>query len=487
MFRAGFIVMGINMLSRLLGLIREILVAYFYGSSGLTDAYFASAKISNFFTTLLGEGSLGTVFIPLYTEKKEKLGIKSANEFVYSIMNLVFNFTLTTSIITIIFSRFILKYLIGFNDAPRIETANILLKIMAGYLIFIALSGVVASFLNNHKKFIVSTSTALVFNITIIVGTLLSYKTIGIYGLGISFLLSGIFQFLIQLPMFFKIIKEYKFMINLKDPYVKEFFKLMFPTLIGIFGYQINELIDTNFAAFLKVGTISAINYASRLYLLPVGVFAISLSVVIFPSLTIAVVKENDKLKKSIFIRGLNMLAFLIIPSMIVLFFYSKDIISLIFGYGRFKKDSIIMTAEILKCYSIGLLFFSTNHLLTRAHYVHKDRKIPVFASFFSIMINVLLDYLLYKRYTHMGITLATSTAAMVNFIILFISTRTRYINFSIIKYFLFIIKTLIISIICLVISKHFTNIFLKLLIFALVYFTLWSYEIINKKTKLFD
>lgn len=113
-------------------------------------------------------------------------------------------------------------------------------------------------------------------------------------------------------------------MINLSDPYVKEFFKLMFPTLIGIFGYQINELVDTNFAAFLKVGTISAINYASRLYLLPVGVFAISLSVVIFPSLSIAVVRNEKEFRKNIFVKGLNMLAFLIIPSLVALFSFQK-------------------------------------------------------------------------------------------------------------------------------------------------------------------
>lgn len=479
--------MGINMLSRILGLIREVLVAYFYGSTGLTDAYFASAKISNFFTTLLGEGSLGTVFIPLYTEKKEKLGVDKANEFVYSITNLVFNFTLTASIITIIFSRFILKYFIGFEDTVRMETANILLKIMSGYLIFIALSGVLASFLNNHKKFIVSTSTALVFNLTIIIGTLISYKTIGIYGLGISFLLSGIFQFLIQVPSFLKIIKKYKFLINLNDPYVKEFFRLMFPTLIGIFGYQVNELIDTNFAAYLKVGTISAINYASRLYLLPVGVFAISLSVVIFPSLSIAVVKNNAKLEKSIFTKGMNMLVFLIIPSLIALFFFSQDIIKLIFGYGKFNKNSIIITSEILKCYSLGLLFFSTNHLLTRAHYVHKNRKIPVIASFISIAINILLDYLLYKRYAHMGITLATSISAMFNYLILFYSVKKQYIDFSIIKYVLFLIKTLIISLICAFVAKFMPNIFIKIFCFITIYFILWSYDIITKKSKIFD
>ena len=261
----------------------------------------------------------------------------------------------------------------------------------------------------------------------------------------------------------------------------------MFPTLIGIFGYQINELVDTNFAAYLKVGTISAINYASRLYLLPVGVFAISLSVVIFPSLSLAVVKENTDLEKSIFTKGLNMLVFLIIPSLVALFFFSNDIIKLIFGYGKFNKNSILMTSEILKCYSLGLLFFSTNHLLTRAHYVHKNRKIPVIASFISIAINIFLDYMLYKNYAHVGITLATTCSAMINFLILFVSVKIQYIDFSLKKYLIFTGKALIFSLICVKVSSYLHNIFLKLIVFSLIYFILWGYDLITKKNKIFN
>lgn len=487
MFKSSFIVMGINMLSRLLGLAREMLMAFYFGSSGYTDAYFASTRIANFFTTMLGEGSLGTVFIPLYKEKMEKDGLEKANNFIFSVTNLIINFTLIIAFITFFFSKPILKYLIGFNDNKRFIIANNLLKIMAFYVVFIALSGIAASVLNNYKKFYISTLTGVIFNITIIAGIFISNKTIGIYGLGISFLLSGFFQMFIQLPSFFMIVKKYKFLINLKDPYVKEFFLLMIPTLIGIFAYQINEIVDTNFAAYLKVGTISAINYASRLYLLPVGIFAVSLSVVIFPNLSSAVVKNDKEIEKLLFTRGLNLLCFLIIPSIFGLFFYSEQIVKLLFGYGKFDKNSIILTSEILKCYSLGLLFFSTNHLLTREHYVHKNRYTPVIASFISIAINIFLDYMLYKKYAHVGITLATSISAMFNYIILFISIKRKYINFNILKYAFFLLKTIVISIICLLISNNFNNIIIKLIIYILSYFVLWSYEIIRKRINMFD
>lgn len=487
MFKSSFVVMGINTLSRILGLIREILIANIYGSTGVTDAYFASSRISNFFTTLLGEGSLGTVFIPLYTEKKEKQGVDKANEFVYSIVTLVFNFTVCISLLTIIFSKPILKYIIGFNNDSRMETANILLKIMASYLIFIALSGVLASFLNNYKKFFVSTLTGVIFNITIILGTVISKFKGGIYTLAISFLISGILQFAIQVPSFMKIIKQFKLKIDFSDIYVKNFFKLMIPTLVGIFAYQINEMVDTNFASSLKIGTISAINYASRLYLLPVGIFAISLSVVIFPQLSSAVIKKNKEHELLLFTRGLNMLTFLIIPSIVALFFYSKDIITLIFGHGKLNAEGIRVTAEILKCYALGLLFFSTNHLLTRTHYVHKDRKLPVIASFMSIGLNIFLDYLLYKKYAHIGLTMATSISAMLNYFILITSIKIKYINYDIMKYIIFIVKTVIISLICLNISNYFSHIIIKIIIFSIIYFIMWSYSIITRRVKIFD
>ena len=133
MFKSSFIVMIINMMSRLLGLIREMIIANMFGATGLTDAYVSATKIPNFFTTLFGEGSMGTVFIPIYNRGLEEEGKERINEFVYSVLNLIITFTSTMSIIIIVFSRQILKITTGFADAQRFETANNLLKITAFY------------------------------------------------------------------------------------------------------------------------------------------------------------------------------------------------------------------------------------------------------------------------------------------------------------------------------------------------------------------
>ena len=481
MFKSSFIVMVINMLSRILGLVREMIIGSVFGASGMTDAYVSATKIPNFFTTLFGEGSLGTVFIPIYNRGLEEKGKEKTDEFVFSILNLIIAFTSTMSVIMILFSKQILKITTGFADPERFEAANGLLKIVAFYFLFIALSGVVSSLLNNYKKFAVAASMGIVFNLVIIVGTLLLKNKMGIYGLGVAYLLSGVFQLLMMLPQFFQIMKTYKFVFNLKDPYVKEMFVLMVPTLIGIFGYQINEIVDNRFATMLPAGTASALNYASRLYLLPIGVFAISLSVVIFPTLSRAVVKNKRKKVRKVVQEGLAMLAFLIVPSSVILFGYAREIVTLVYKRGHFSNKAVTLTSETLQFYALGLLFFSTIHLLTRSHYVYKDRKLPVISSFIGIFTNILLDFLLYKQYRHVGLTFATSFAAMVNFLILFVSLQRRYVKINVLKYIAILVISLGGSLLSFTISKLVKVSFLgslsivvNLLVFLIIYLLIW-------------
>ena len=481
MFKSSFIVMVINMLSRILGLVREMIIGSVFGASGMTDAYVSATKIPNFFTTLFGEGSLGTVFIPIYNRGLEEKGKEKTDEFVFSLLNLIIAFTSTMSVIMILFSRQILKITTGFADPERFEAANGLLKIVAFYFLFIALSGVVSSLLNNYKKFAVAASMGIVFNLVIIVGTLLLKNKMGIYGLGVAYLLSGVFQLLMMLPQFFQIMKTYKFVFNLKDPYVKEMFVLMVPTLIGIFGYHINEIVDNRFATMLPAGTASALNYASRLYLLPIGVFAISLSVVIFPTLSRAVVKNKRKKVRKVVQEGLAMLAFLIVPSSVILFGYAREIVTLVYKRGHFSNKAVTLTSETLQFYALGLLFFSTIHLLTRSHYVYKDRKLPVISSFIGIFTNILLDFLLYKQYRHVGLTFATSFAAMINFLILFVSLQRRYVRINVLKYIAILVISLGGSLLSFTISKLVKVSFLgslsivvNLLVFLIIYLLIW-------------
>ena len=189
MLKKSIHTMIITMISRVLGLFRGTLVAYFFGSSVLTDAYYSAFKISNFFRQLLGEGALGNTFIPLYHKKKKEEGTKKSEEYIFSILNITFIFSFFISILMIIFSSYIIDFIVvGFSDDLKI-IASRLLKIMSFYFLFISLSGMIGSVLNTFGYFVIPASTSIFFNLSIIFSSMFFTKYFSIYSLAFGVLI----------------------------------------------------------------------------------------------------------------------------------------------------------------------------------------------------------------------------------------------------------------------------------------------------------
>lgn len=486
MFRSGLLVMIITMVSRVLGLVRATIIAYYFGASGATDAYFSAFKISNFFRQLLGEGALGSSFIPLYNEKIETEGEEKGKEFIYSILNLIFIFSTLITLLMIIFSQDIINLIVnGFPTETKI-LASQLLKIMSVYFIFISLSGMICAMLNNFKQFAIPASTSIFFNLAIILASMGFSKTFGISALAYGVVLGGAFQLLIVLPSFFKIVKGYSFKINWKDPYLKKIFILMCPMLVGIVARQVNTIVDQVFASYLQEGGVTALENATRLYLLPVGVFGVSISTVIFPVLSKAVAKNDLKTAENNIVKGLNILFFLIIPSIAVLTFYSADVIRLTLSYGKFGEDAVKVTSEALLYYSLGLYFYTAIYLMTRAFYSVKNSSYPVRFSIVSIIINIVLNFALIKPMAYRGLALSTSIASGVNFILLVYIFRKKYMKFPLKRSLIFFGKVMLTTAIALVASYYVHNTVIKLLVFSAVYMIFWAKSLIKNKMEVF-
>lgn len=486
MFRSGLLVMIITMLSRVLGLVRAGIIAYYFGASAMTDAFFSAFKISNFFRQLLGEGALGSSFIPLYNERVESEGEENSKQFIYSILNLLFVFSTIVTILMIIFSQGIIDGIVsGFPDETKI-IASRLLKIMSVYFVFISLSGMVCAILNNFKQFAVPASTSIFFNLAIILASMYFGKTYGIDALAYGVVIGGLFQFLVVLPAFFKIMKGYSFKIDWKDPYLKKIFIMICPMLIGIVARQVNTIVDQMFASYLAEGGVSALENATRLYLLPVGVFGVSISTVIFPALSKAMSKNDLDGATDNIIKGLNILLFLIIPSTAVLTFYAPEVIRLTLSYGKFDEEAVRVTSQALLYYSLGLYFYTAIYLMTRAFYSVKNSKYPVKFSIISIVINIVLNFLLIKSMAYRGLALSTSIASGVNFFLLLIVFRRKYINFSLKKSYIFFIKTFIITAIALIASYKIDNTIIKLVVFSAVYMLFWAKSLLKNKMEVF-
>ena len=266
MFKSGILVMLITLVSRVLGLARSIVVAYYFGASAGTDAFFSAFKISNFFRQLLGEGALGTSFIPMYNEKVGKEGEEEGKKFIFSILNIVFIFSIIISIGMIIFSDEIIKIIVSGFSLETKEIASGLLKIMSSYFIFISLSGMIGAILNNFKCFVVPASTSIFFNLAILGGAIFFGKTYGIKAMAYGVLVGGLLQLIIVLPQFFKRVGMYRFKIDFKDKYLKRIFYLMLPMLVGIVARQFNTIVDQFFASYLESGGVSALENATRVY-----------------------------------------------------------------------------------------------------------------------------------------------------------------------------------------------------------------------------
>lgn len=486
MFRSGLLVMIITMVSRVLGLVRAGIIAYYFGASAMTDAFFSAFKISNFFRQLLGEGALGSSFIPLYNERVESEGEENSKQFIYSILNLLFVFSTIVTILMIIFSQGIIDGIVsGFPDETKI-IASRLLKIMSVYFVFISLSGMVCAILNNFKQFAVPASTSIFFNLAIILASMYFGKTYGIDALAYGVVIGGLFQFLVVLPAFFKIMKGYSFKIDWKDPYLKKIFIMICPMLIGIVARQVNTIVDQMFASYLAEGGVSALENATRLYLLPVGVFGVSISTVIFPALSKAMSKNDLDGATDNIIKGLNILLFLIIPSTAVLTFYAPEVIRLTLSYGKFDEAAVRVTSQALLYYSLGLYFYTAIYLMTRAFYSVKNSKYPVKFSIISMVINIVLNFLLIKSMAYRGLALSTSIASGVNFFLLLIVFRRKYINFSLKKSYIFFIKTFIITAIALIASYKIDNTIIKLVVFSAVYMLFWAKSLLKNKMEVF-
>lgn len=486
MFKSGIFVMLITLISRVLGLARSVVVAYYFGASAGTDAFFSAFKISNFFRQLLGEGALGTSFIPMYNEKVGKDGEEEGKKFIFSILNIVFIFSVIVSVGMIIFSDEIISVIVnGFSAETKIIASD-LLKIMSCYFIFISLSGMICAILNNFKYFVVPASTSIFFNLAILGGAIFFGKTYGIKAMAYGVLFGGFLQFIIVLPNFFQKVGMYRLKIDFKDIYLKRIFYLMLPMLVGIVARQFNTIVDQFFASYLETGGVSALENATRIYNLPIGVFGISISTVIYPTLSRKIVNKDFSAVEEDIKKGLNILLFLVVPSTIVLTLYSTDVVRLIFEYGKFSRRAVEITSDSLFYYSIGLYFYTAIHLMTRAFYGMKNSRDPVKFSILAIMINVVLNMLFIRTLQYKGLALSTSIAAMVNFSLLLYTFRKKYIKIKLNSVVLFLGKVFASSLIAVGASFCIKNIIIKLAVFSAVYMALWAYTLYKKKLEVF-
>ncbi len=424
------IVSGATMLSRILGLIREQVFAFFFGASAINDAFVAAFRIPNLLRDMFAEGALSSAFVPVFTDYMKKRSLQDAFRMANLAINALLLILSLITILGIIFAPNIVSLIApGFAETPgKTQLTVTLTRIMFPFLIMVSVSALVMGVLNSLHHFTISALAPATFNICMIgAGFILCpFFKEPIIGMAIGALLGGLTQLFIQVPSLIKAGFRYTFQISFKDEGVRRIIKIMAPAAIGLAAMQINIFINTLLASLLNDGSVSYLNYSFRLMYLPLGVFGVAIGTVSLPMVAACVSKGDIAGIKNTIAFCFRLLFLLTIPSTIGLIVLSEPIIGLIYEHGEFHQKDTIATAHALICYAVGLFPYAALKILVPTFYSLKDTRTPVKISIGCVLINIVLNLILMRFMSHMGLALATSISAGINMGFLLIILRKR-------------------------------------------------------------
>jgi len=440
----------LTFLSRILGMARDIVIAFFFGAGPVTDAFWVAFRIPNLLRRLFAEGALTVSFIPVFTERLEKDGKEKAKLISDAVFTILIIILVLTSILGIIFSPYIIKLFASGFDQHTFKLSVLLNRIMFPYILFISLTALCMGILNSLKHFFAPTFSPVLFNICIILFALFlhEYFDIPIVSLAIGVLVGGILQLLLQVP--FLRSRGFLFQPNLmfKNPDVKRILKLMIPQVFGLGVYNLNIIVNTQYASYLPEGTISYLFFSERLIEFPLGIVAVSLGTVLLPNFSSYLSRGQISKFKETYEYSLRLLLYVMVPSMFGLIFLSKPICNLLYQRGEFGYTEMIYTSQSLVGYALGIWAVGALRITVQAFFANKDTKTPVLIAFCAFIMNAVFGYLLGFKFglNHVGLAISASLSSVFYFITLLVLIHKRIAKINFQRIIIFFIKILILG-----------------------------------------
>ena len=438
-----------TIVSRLLGYLRDILIAIFLGTGALADVFFVAFRIPNTFRRLFSEGTFNSAFVPSYSSEITK-GKKKSNEFANSIFNLLFlGLLFLVLIIQIFMPGFVLIIAPGFvEDVEKINMAINLTRITFPFLLFISIASFFAAILNSHNKFAAASAAPIILNIILIIVLFFS-NSLGdelVYYLSYGVSLAGI----LQLLFLYKFVKKFyslKFNFKIKvTKKVKTFFKRLLPSIFSSGVTQINILVGTIIASF-QASAVSYLYYADRIYQINLAIAGIAIGVVVLPQLSKHI--QSKKKDKIILIqnKALELSLFLSLPASTALLLGSENIISALFGYGSFNEIATQNSAKALYYFALGLPAFSLIKIFSIFFFANHDTKTPFYISLVAVILNIIISIYYFNEIGFIIIPIATTISSWFNGISLFIFLKKKNLFVFNNIFFIRFIKIIIASI----------------------------------------
>lgn len=421
--RSTSIISFFTLLSRILGFIRDIVIAKLFGIYIYTQAFVVAFKIPNLFRDLLAEGSSNAAFVPVFSQYKTKESSEKFWELVNIVLRFLFFSLITLTLLGIIFSPWIVRIIApGFVYEPyKLITTIRLNRIIFPYILLISLSSYATAILNSLRHFSIPAFAPCLLNISLILFTLIFGE--GIKGLALGVLVGGALQLIIQIPVLYK--KGFRLIKpkTLRHPELKTIKRLLIPRIFSTCIYQLNNFVDSIFGSLGMVvgeGGVAVLYFSYRLIQFPLGIFSNALFQAILPIFSIEALDPTfDKLKKTLF-WGLRVVFFVMAPCSIGFMILAKPIISILFGGGRFDLKAIELTSSTLFFYSLGLSAYGANKILQACFFSLKDTLTPTKIAGLALILNIILNTILMFPLKIMGLAFATSISGIVTFFILF-------------------------------------------------------------------
>ncbi len=428
--KAAGVVSIATLFSRVLGLVRDIVIAAFFGAGPAADAFFVAFRIPNLLRRLFAEGSLTVSFIPVFAEYLVKRGREEAFALARSSWWILIITLAVVSVLGVLLSPLIVKIIgMGWVSSPdKFDLTVLLTRIMFPYIFFIGMVALAMGILNTLGHFAAPACSPALLSVAMVSSVLLISPHLEkpVLGLATGVMIGGGLQLTLQIP--FMIRKGFRLFVRspLYHTAIKRIALLMTPAVFGAAVYQINILVGTLLATFLPEGSVSYLYYADRMVQFPLGVFAIALATAVLPSLSKQAAMEDMEGLRSSFSYALRLVFFITIPAMTGLIILRGPIVSLIFQRGAFDAASSRLTAEAVLYYAVGLWAFSGVRIVVSAFYSLQDTKTPVKTGVVSLVANIVLSLLLMGPMLHGGLALATSLASSVNLTLLVLALRKR-------------------------------------------------------------
>ncbi len=425
LLRSSLLVGSMTMLSRVLGLIRDMVLARYIGSEAGADAFFVAFKIPNFLRRLFAEGAFAQAFVPVLSEYRQRGSHAAVQELVNRVCGcLGLSLVLVTALAIVGAPVLTAVFAPGFmGDAYKFALTSDMIRITFPYLLLISLTGFAGGILNSYDRFAIPAVTPVFLNIVMIVAAVIvsPYFAEPVMALAWGVLAAGIIQLLFQLPFLAQLRLLPRPEVEWRDQGVRRILKLMLPALFGVSVSQINLLLDTILASLLPTGSVSWLYYSDRLAELPLGVFAIAVATVILPNLSRQHAADDTKTFAATMDWALRMIALIAVPAGLALMILAEPILLALFQYGKTSLNDVHMSALSLQAYSVGLLAFMLIKVLAPGFYARQDMRTPVKIGIIAMVSNMFLNVLFaaplhyWWHIGHVGLALATSVAAFIN------------------------------------------------------------------------